>query len=151
MFTGALPRDARGLGYYVRRLQSHFALRDDSALPAEAMNAVDIGIRRLIERAEMPYIGYIKSKADLKANDKRGMSEELRARRLAPDRLVGAKWLESHLRVFAEICENSLCTVNSAEAEAVSTALAPVAHIADRHTVRLAHRINECPVFPKEF
>jgi hypothetical protein len=143
------PRNREELQRFAEALQSHYSLRSQATFPGEFMRAVDRALLRLVERADLDFWGYLKSKGDLNAETHEGMVRELRERIKGEYKSVGAFGFEWRLRTFAEVCAKSTGSLDAADAEAVASELRDVCIGAQRYNQRLAHRMKRHCVYPK--
>jgi hypothetical protein len=143
------PTDGPSLKRYFAALQRHYSLRLEAGFPAAFRRLVDEALLFCAERTHLDYYGYVISKADLDADDRAGVIDQLRRRVAARALPVDGSGLEWHLRACHELAAKGGHTLHRGEIESLAGRLRPLAAEADAYNIRLAHRFEPAVVFPK--
>jgi hypothetical protein len=146
--------DSDTLLMLVRELQRHFALRAEARFDGEFLARADRALQITLERAELPYYGYVASRGELgdalPAGEptKQELLAELARRSAAFQASTSGSQLEWRLRSVIESVAAGTTTLNTAECRYAAETLAPLATAATRYNRLLAHRRKPYHLYP---
>lgn len=144
------PHDRIGLAELVEALQRNYALRRSSIFPSSFMAAIDSSLLRLIERADLESWDYLRSKANLKETEPKGIVAELRARVERDEYVTSGNFaIEWHLRSLMELLRASSGPIDVSDIEVILRDLSTLCLSADRDNERLANLYVPSSIFPR--